>query len=985
MTRKQFFMLLMTLLIIFSAIIIAGGIFIYNSQKALITKKKGNDLNSICQLKVNEINDFLYDKYLDAKQLYDNRVFISAVKNYIENPGNSKNKQMVSDMLYSRSVNPNYQEISIIDFNSKKVIFSSIPGNSGLTCEISPDAQKSIQSDTIIIGYFNISKTDSIAYIEILIPVIVKENKSAERIAIVKLTIDPNYKLFEMMQSWPIESQTAEIYMVKIEKDEIVFLNELRHKKNTVLKFRLPVTEADLPAVRGARGEEGVFTGIDYRGMEVLAAVKKIPDREWVVIVKIDLDEIYSDLYTKGKFIIIIVITLIIVLFFGFIIILRGRETAIAKELIESEARFKSFFENSLIGKSITNPDGKLMVNKAFCNMLGYSQDELESINWQNITHPEDVEKSAKVVKDLTEGKINDARYKKRYIHKDGNIVFTEITSRLQRDIDNKPQYFITTINNITEKAKTEAELRIKNQVFEDSIASQSVANAEGIITHVNPAFLQMWGYKTKEQAIGNSVGSFFANPNDATPVLHALTEKDAWEGEFLAKKVDGKTFISRGLVSSMRNEQGKLTGYQSTNLDITIQKENENKLKRNAIELSLRNRITEIFLTENDDEMYTNVLTVLLEAMESRFGVFGYISEKGDLIVPTMTRTIWDKCKVPEKSIVFPCATWGDSSWPQAIRQKKTFCINEPSNLIPEGHVPITRHISAPVIFKDKVIGLLQFANKKTDYTDEDLALLQILVDAIAPVLDARLNREMQEKGRLRALENFKRSNQELEQFAYVASHDLQEPLRMVSSYTQLLAKNFKEKLDDKADMYINYAVDGAIRMQTLINDLLEYSRVSSRGKTFEKTDSHEILGNALAILKHTIDETGAIITNDDLPHVHVDANQFERIFVNLIGNAIKYRSKIKPVIHISAGIKNNFWIFSVKDNGIGIDPKYKEKVFEIFQRLHTRSEYSGTGIGLAICKRIINRHGGKIWFESLPGEGTTFYFTIPALNKTN
>jgi PAS domain S-box-containing protein len=227
--------------------------------------------------------------------------------------------------------------------------------------------------------------------------------------------------------------------------------------------------------------------------------------------------------------------------------------------------------------------------------------------------------------------------------------------------------------------------------------------------------------------------------------------------------------------------------------------------------------------------------------------------------------------------------------------------------------------------------------------------------------------------------LADLERSNKDLEQFAYVASHDLQEPLRMVASYTQLLAQRYEGQLDDKARKFIDYAVDGAVRMQRLINDLLAYSRVNTQGKTFETIDSHAVFGKALQNLSATIEENRAIVSNDDLPMVRADATQLSQLFQNLIGNAIKFRGSEPPRIRVSADDLGREWRFSVRDNGIGIDTQYTDKVFVIFQRLHTRQEYSGTGIGLAICKRIVERHNGRIWFESEPGKGSTFYFTLP------
>lgn len=224
---------------------------------------------------------------------------------------------------------------------------------------------------------------------------------------------------------------------------------------------------------------------------------------------------------------------------------------------------------------------------------------------------------------------------------------------------------------------------------------------------------------------------------------------------------------------------------------------------------------------------------------------------------------------------------------------------------------------------------------------------------------------------------DELKNSNQELEQFAYVASHDLQEPLRMVTSYVQLLAKRYEGKLDQDANEFIAYAVDGSNRMRILINSLLEYSRVN-KIKSFEKINLNPLLENVLRDLKNQIHENNAQIKVNSLPIVWGDSILLSQLFQNLIANAIKFKSTKKPQISISCKDENTQYLFSVKDNGIGIQKEYEEKIFVIFQRLHTKEKYPGTGIGLSICKKIVERHGGKIWVESKVGKGSTFYFTI-------
>ena len=239
---------------------------------------------------------------------------------------------------------------------------------------------------------------------------------------------------------------------------------------------------------------------------------------------------------------------------------------------------------------------------------------------------------------------------------------------------------------------------------------------------------------------------------------------------------------------------------------------------------------------------------------------------------------------------------------------------------------------------------------------------------------------RKKSEEHLVKAVAELKRSNDELQQFAYVASHDLQEPLRMVASYTQLIAKRYKGRLDSDADEFIAFAVDGCNRMQGLIQDLLAYSRAGTNGKALCEASAENALQVALTNLRITIEQSGAVISHDPLPVIRMDETQLTQVFQNLIGNAIKYRSTQAPRVHVSAANNvSNEWIFSVRDNGLGIAPKYFDRIFVLFQRLHGRNEFEGTGIGLAICKKVLERLGGRIWVESLPEKGSTFYFALP------
>ena len=259
----------------------------------------------------------------------------------------------------------------------------------------------------------------------------------------------------------------------------------------------------------------------------------------------------------------------------------------------------------------------------------------------------------------------------------------------------------------------------------------------------------------------------------------------------------------------------------------------------------------------------------------------------------------------------------------------------------------------------------------------------LQQKVNGSMAIMVDVTQRKRTEEALSRYTDELARSNADLEQFAYLASHDLQEPLRMVSSYTQLLARRYKDKLDSDANEFISFAVDGATRMQDLINDLLAYSQVGSGSRPLEAVDCGTVFRRAVVNLSKAIDDSGAKVTSDHLPIVRGDEPQLTLLLQNLIANGIKFRGDPTPDVHLSAERRNGSWLFSVRDNGIGIEEEYSDRIFGIFQRLHTREQYQGTGVGLAICKRVVERHDGTIWVESKPGNGSVFRFTLPALKE--
>jgi PAS domain S-box-containing protein len=447
--------------------------------------------------------------------------------------------------------------------------------------------------------------------------------------------------------------------------------------------------------------------------------------------------------------------------------------------------------------------------------------------------------------------------------------------------------------------------------------------------------------------------------------------------------------------VAPLRDEDGQLFGAIETIQDITERKESEKRIKHlNEVLRTIRNVNQLITKEKNPDKLISGACKELAKTRGFFNAWISLFDEEGQV------KSIASGDTSKKFSSIIKMLKEGEKTKCQEMTSKKDgiVLIKNPVKtckgcpLLPEykGRSSLITRLK----HNGKTYGTITLILPKNMSTDkEEQNLFKELSGDISYALysiEIEKDREKGEKAlktlnerlKRRGLE-LERSNKELEQFAYVASHDLQEPLRMVASYTQLLEKRYKDKLDDNAGEFIGFAVDGANRMQKLINALLSYSRVGTRGKAFEPTDSHSALGQAITNLNITIKENNAIVTNDDLPNIMADESQLVQLFQNLIGNAIKFRSKEQPHIHISAQNKGREWLFSVKDNGIGFAPEYKDRIFVIFQRLNPKDKYPGTGMGLAICKKIVERHNGRIWVDSEPAKGSTFYFTIPKGGK--
>ena len=500
-----------------------------------------------------------------------------------------------------------------------------------------------------------------------------------------------------------------------------------------------------------------------------------------------------------------------------------------------------------------------------------------------------------------------------------------------------------------------------------DQHAIVAVTDVQGTITYVNDKFCAISQY-SKAELIGQNhriLNSGHHSREFFGQMYHSIASGKVWHGEIKNRAKDGSTYWVATTMVPFAGSDGKPRQYVSIRTDITESKRATETLVGQAVELS--QQAEELARSRQALETQTRMLQSearyrgLLEAAPDAMVV---VNQAGEIVLLNVQA---------EKQFGY--------RRDELVGQKV-------KNIIPEGFAE--RLIadgarSAAEALAQQIGTGIELSGRRRDGSDFPIEIILSPLETSEGILVTAAIRDVTERNKSKAhlvktVGELKRSNEELQQFAYVASHDLQEPLRMVASYTQLLAKRYKGRLDTDADEFIAFAVDGCNRMQGLIQDLLAYSRAGTNGKVFCEVSSEDALQQALTNLRITIEQSGAIVSHDSLPVIQTDGTQLTQVFQNLVGNAIKYHSAEAPRVHVSASKnRGHEWIFSVRDNGLGIEPQYFERIFVLFQRLQGRNEFEGTGIGLAICKKVLERIGGRIWVESQLGSGSTFYFALP------
>jgi PAS domain S-box-containing protein len=610
--------------------------------------------------------------------------------------------------------------------------------------------------------------------------------------------------------------------------------------------------------------------------------------------------------------------------------------------LLQAEEKMRTTIASIDDGVTMIDTFGNITdVNEAGVRMLGYGSNE-DLIGKPFINNIEGRDQgivAQEMAQAVTEGRaMKTMEYK--LITVDGRELEVESSSAALFDSRGDLTGFVSVSRDVTQRKAMQEELEESAEKLRTVIETIGdmlfITDQELNLVNVNDVASRMLGFGDREQLTGTSIIDAVAEKDRnrfAVDMGKALTKKYIKDiQEYTLVTTHSSQFDVEANTEILLDSAGMSAGLVITARDVT-----ERKQMQEALRLS-EEKLRTMFESMRDGIVLTDTTGTIIEVNEAAVRMHGY-ADKNAMVGRNGIELVAesDRDRVLEASV-------------KQFKGENPMELSETHTLVRADGTEFESESSRSVL-RDGAGKVVGFIAAERDVTE-----------------------------RKRMQEELKRSNTELQQFAYVASHDLQEPLRMVSSYLTLLARRYKGKLESDADEFIEYAVDGADRMQGLIEALLLYSRVNTRGKSPEPTDCEDVLKQALNNLQVAIEEKDAEVTHDPLPGIMADGIQMVQLFQNLIGNGIKFQAEgQRPHVHVSAEDEGDGWLFSFRDNGIGIDPQFNERIFTIFQRLQARGEYPGTGIGLSVCKRIVERHGGRIWVESEVGKGATFKFTLP------
>lgn len=933
-----------TLIYIFFGIVIGFvflGFWYYNSIEMQFKSDAHKQVTSIGDLKVQQINSWFLERKADARALSTNRISLESFNRFLET-GKDKKKLLQLFQLYCQ--NYEYITISLIDKMGKiRLVYGE---NKDFLSKVDNALIKQvIEEPKLQFSELHISEFKDNVVLDLFIPLMEEKTGNHEISGILLMRVDPNLMLYPLLQNWPTESETGETLLLKLEDEEVVFLNELRYKKNTALKFRLPLNTLDAIFCEAIKGKERIFEGADYRGVQVLGSVKKIPGTSWIMVSKIDSNEIEQPLREQATVVWIVVILLVGIS--GVLIGLywRHQRSRYYEDLLKLEIENKALskhvdhivkYANDII--ILFDDDLNVIeVNDQACNTYGYSREEFLQKNAADLRPAPLRDKLKNIFSKYEDGKGH--IYETVHIKKDGTEFYIEVSGRLfSIDIG---KYYQTIIRDISERKKFLEELRglsLRNEAI--------LASVPDIIMEVDNNKIYTWANKAGYEYFGNDVVGksadyYFEGSQKVYEMVQLLFEGneniiyiESWQ-----RRCDGEVRLLAWWCRVLKNETGSVTGALSTARDITDQKAIEEKF-RSLYETMTEGVALHQVVYDKEGKPIDYRIEDINPAFEKHVGIAVDVA-KGAL--------------ASELYGVSPAPFIDEYSKVAESGKPYSFQIYFP---------PLSKHFEISVFSPQKG----WFATIFNDITERKISESKII----------QLNEELEERV-IKRTEQLEASNKELEAFSYSVSHDLRSPLRALDGFARILKDEYSNNLDEEGARLLNVIIDNSQIMGNLIDDLLAFSRIGRQDMQFNPIDMHQ-LANSVFIELTQFNQAKKIKFNlQKITGAKGDSSMIRQVWVNLISNALKFSStKDEQIIEVGCVEEENENIYFVKDNGVGFSMEYSNKLFGVFQRLHSMKDFEGTGVGLALVQRIVSRHGGRVWGEGKLNEGATFYFSL-------
>jgi PAS domain S-box-containing protein len=948
--KKSFPWKLVVVFIFFSIAIILTGTYYYLKQRSRIYTDEENSLSAIGSLKIRQIEEWHSERLSDADVIKDNLPLIRSIEQFLIH----KNKNLKTEIygwMHTVSSGNDYSNVLLLD-NKLKVRLSTIQNDSVAGDAIDGELKDVLKNHNIIITDLHRSKIVPAVHMDILVPLIDSVIKKQTLVGIIILRINPGKILFPLIRTWPTPSKSSETLLIRRDGDSVLFLNELRHRQNTSFKLRLPLSET-LPASMALEGKVGLAQGLDYRNIPVVAWLADVPGFPWKMVAKVDKAEIQEPL--KNQFFFTIIGTILLILInasiFGFWIWNQQvrayrNQLKVERAIRESEEKFATAFELSPVSITISSlVDNKFMdVNNTFLDDFEYTRDEVIGRTAREL-EIWDIDKERQwVINEIAEkakifGKVI------KYRSKSGKLIYG-LSSMSVVHVNGQP-CFLSTFVNITEKILAEQAQARLLQILESSLNEIYVFDNETLLfEYVNKGALRNLGYSMNEMKSMTPLDLKPEFTDDSfrkaiEPLI--LKQQELIVFDTFHRRSDGSLYPVAVHLQMVELEEHPV--FLAVIIDITERRKVEAELK---LQSEIMSHMAEaVYLVRMDDGIivYTN----------SRFEeLFGY--ESGEMLGKNVSIVNAPTVKNPAETAREIMSTLAD----------KGFWKGEVENIRKNGSV-FWSEASVTVFDHSKFGNVL--VSVHNDISDRKRSEVEI----------RQLNQELEHRVAQRT-EQLEAANKELEAFSYSVSHDLRAPLRSVHGFTKILVEDYTQALDDEGKRICGVISSSAAQMGELIDDLLNFSRIGRSSMNPSLVEMKKMTSSIFEGISSPSEKERINLKIGKLPKVPGDLALLSQVWTNLISNAIKYSSKnLNPEIKIGSSISEKMVTYYIQDNGVGFDMQYSHKLFGVFQRLHTDAEFEGNGVGLAIVKRIVLRHGGKVWAEGTIGKGATFYFSLP------